>query len=160
MAYGDYNNISIGTEYSTFKTGNTDSKKTTSSAPGYIDLSSAKSEASELSKMAPAEVMAYLNNMSADKKAAIGRELLNTVTDPQMKAELNKMLELLPKETATKVSKFTTQKAIDSIASNYESTVMPGMKLAEDGAIAANLTSFPEDDLLGDEFSQMFKAIA
>lgn len=158
--YGDYNNR-LGTDYSMFKLGTTDgNNKQVANKPGYIDLHNVKTEASELSKMNPADVMAYLNNLGNDMKLALGKELLGMVTDTQMKADIQKMLDLLPKETAQKVAQFTTQKAIDSISRGYETTILPGMQLVEDGAIAANLTSFPEGDVLGSEFSKMFQAIA
>ena len=160
MGYGDYNNKIDFTKlaYST-PTDKATGKKQVAGGLGYIDFS-AKEEATKLSQMDPAKMMEYLNNLSADKKIAVGKELLNMVKDPAMKAELNKMLSLLPKETAAKVSKYTTQKAIDSISKGYETTVMPGMQLAENGAIAANLTSVQDGDILGAEFSKMFQAIA
>ncbi len=45
---------------------------------------------------------------------------------------------------------------VASVTKGVNNTVLPGMQSAENGAIAANLTSVPQGDLAGEEFSKLF----
>ena len=45
---------------------------------------------------------------------------------------------------------------VASVTAGVNKTVLPGMQAAEDGAVAANLTSVPKGDLAGEEFSKLF----
>ena len=45
---------------------------------------------------------------------------------------------------------------VASVSGGVKNTVLPGMQSAENGAVAANLTSVPEGDIYGEEFSKLF----
>lgn len=45
---------------------------------------------------------------------------------------------------------------VESVTAGVNKTVLPGMQSAENGAVAANLTSVPKGDLAGEEFSKLF----
>ncbi len=45
---------------------------------------------------------------------------------------------------------------VASVTAGVNNTVLPGMQSAENGAVAANLTSVPKGDLAGEEFSKLF----
>ena len=45
---------------------------------------------------------------------------------------------------------------VESVTAGVNKTVLPGMQSAENGAVAANLTSAPKGDLAGEEFSKLF----
>ena len=65
--------------------------------------------------------------------------------------DTNKMMEQLG---------FTNYKVsgaqVESVTAGVNKTVLPGMQSAENGAVAANLTSVPKGDLAGEEFSKLF----
>lgn len=65
--------------------------------------------------------------------------------------DTNKMMEQLG---------FTNYKVsgaqVESVTIGVNKTVLPGMQSAENGAVAANLTSVPKGDLAGEEFSKLF----
>ncbi len=45
---------------------------------------------------------------------------------------------------------------VESVTAGVNKTVLPGMQSAENGAVAANLTSVQKGDLAGEEFSKLF----